>query len=175
MTESELIKDFDGESILIALSKGATLTSDEIESIKLYLEFSKKLPKNKRSLEEIYLVLTVLNKANDAELHYLVEQFLDFQDPLIGSFSLEILVKKWKIYQDLHERLIKFALGMPWDREQDLREVTLECIKFIIEDQTENFNEEILLRYKSLTAEILKDQSITEDIRQLALEMKSLF
>ncbi len=175
MTESELIQDFDGESILLALSKGATLTADEIESIKFYLEYSKKQPKNKRSLEEIYLILTVLNKANNPELHYIVEQFLDFQDPIVAAFALEILVKKWGVYQDLHERLVKFALGMPWDREQDLRETTLECIKTIIQEETENFNEEILLRYKSLCEEILKDKTCTEDIRELALEMKSLF
>ncbi len=175
MTSSELIQNLDCEALLVALSKGSDLNADEINLIKDFVTYSLKAPKNKISLEELYSAATVLRRADKPELSYLLVLFLEFHDPILVSFVLETLVCLWGVYEDLQERLIQFSLGMPWDKDQDLRETALICIKHLLTSSEPALSDQAQNRLKSLAEEILKDHAASDVVQDLAKEILLLF
>lgn len=162
MTDSELISEIDCESLLIGLSKGISLNENDITSIINFIQYSQKLPKHKNSFEDLFAVLTVLCKNNDPSLSYIVIQFLNFQDCIIVSLALETLICKWQCYTELHERVTQFALGVPWDYDQDLRICALSCILHILSSKTPIADSSYSDLYASLAKEILKDPTTDE-------------
>jgi hypothetical protein len=163
MTDNELIQNLDYDGLLVSISKGSKLTNEEVKAIHDLVLFNLKSPREKRELEDLYASLTVLDKASDSSLSYLVAQYLDFQDPLIVSYALEILVIKWSKYEEIKERLIQFSLGMPWDYDQDLRVMSLNCIEHILLEASST-KVEHKKQFKNLIEEIAKEDHLIEEL-----------
>lgn len=162
MTSSELIQNLDCEALLVNISKGMKLNESEIESIKDFLNYSKKLPRQKVPLEDLYSAVTVLAKANDPKNSFLVEQFLDYQDSLIACLALETLVCNWNNFEEILEKIFQFALGTSWDKDQDLRISALNCLTYIAVNHKDRIGEDFKNKCITLINELKKEKNLDE-------------
>jgi hypothetical protein len=132
MTGNELINSVDFDEMLCKLSKDEALTESELHALEEYVSHQIHLTAKKRSLEDLFAALTVVSKTDHTSLGYLVEQCMEIPDPLLISLSIEILVHRWDMGEQYEERLIQFLLGVPYDHDGDIKEISIRCIGSLV-------------------------------------------
>lgn len=174
MTNSELIQIIDFDDMLLRLSKNENLLETDIISIEKFLEQNIESNK-KRSLEDLFAALTVLSKNDKPEHAYLVEKFLNFNDPIIIELALETLIFKWGLDNDYEEIIIKYLLGVPFDYDGDLKEKSILIVGNLINKNLDEIKDtefplsERDLRLISLLIQIIEDKNEENFIKETAI------
>lgn len=175
MTDNELVTTLDFDDILCHLSKGDKISKDEGEQLASFIQKQVSLPKEKRTLEDLFAAYTVLVKSEDTKLSYLLELAFEIPDPLLICLALETLILKLNIYEPYIERLIQYSLGAPFDHDGDIRESAFLCIKHIYNQKKISSN--ILEKLNQVLLYISNDSEADEEIRDTAndlLQIKKL-
>jgi hypothetical protein len=72
-----------------------------------------------------YVLLEIVGEAGGKELAKSVEPFLDWPgDPMVAMLALEILTT-WGLFRGYRDRIIELMQGVPWDVENDVRQVAI--------------------------------------------------
>jgi hypothetical protein len=82
----------------------------------------------KISVDDVYAMLLVLGRVKNPEHRHLLEGSLDLKDALTVSLVLEILCVEWQCTAEYLERVLNFALGAAWDKEEDVRHVAFKIL-----------------------------------------------
>jgi hypothetical protein len=174
MTNSELIQTIDFDDMLLRLSKNENLLETDIISIEKFLEQNIESNK-KRSLEDLFAALTVLSKNDKPDHAYLVEKFLNLNDPIIIELALETLIFKWGLDNDYEEIIIKYLLGVPFDYDGDLKEKSILIVGNLINKNLDEIKDtefplsERDLRLISLLIQIIEDKNEENFIKETAI------
>lgn len=137
MAKKEL--EFDSEALIRALNEGETLSQLELDSVVGLLRMVEKkrpvLEVEERlklfrvpNLDEIYSLLTILIKSDSKQYSEVLGSFLHYDDTMTVSLALEGLCGKWKLTEEYMEQVLDFALGVPWDHEDDLKFQSLSIL-----------------------------------------------
>lgn len=172
MTESELVITLDFDDLLCNISRGEKLPKENKEQIASFIQAQISLPREKRSLEDLFAAYTVLAKTDDPKLAYLLELAFEIPDPLLVSLALETLIIKWNIYENLSERLVQYALGASFDHDGDIRLSAFECIKHIF--GVKKVDASVVDKLNQLLMHILNDDSEDEEIKGIVSEILAL-
>jgi hypothetical protein len=122
MGKSASIKPLDPEELLYRINSGEPVSDEEFAQIAEALE-AHGGPEEEQvdELDDIYAHLKVLGKAKLQNYRYLLERYLDSKDPFIVSMVLETLCLEWEDSASCLERVVRFAVGVGWDEEEDVR------------------------------------------------------
>ncbi len=137
-----------------------------------YIQNQISLPKEKRSLEDIFAAYTVLVKADDSKLAYLLELAFEIPDPLLVCLALKTLIIKWNIFEPFTERLIQYALGASFDYDGDVRVAAFESIKHIFNQK--KVPTAVIEKLTQLLMHILNDEGEDEEIKGIVSELLAL-
>jgi len=169
MTESELIVTLDFDELLSDLSRGIPLSKESKEQLSLFVQQQVANPKEKRSLEDLFAAFTVISKSDDAKLSYLLDLAFEVPDPMLVCLALETLVVKWGIYEPVVERLIQYALGASFDYDGDVREMALECIRWIFSQKKVGGG--VVEKLSQLLVHILGDEGEETGLKAVVMEV----
>lgn len=119
----------DPEKLLVRISDGETLSSEEVEELAEVLRAVDAAEVGrKRSVDEIYSYIVVVGRAKLTSLQHSIEKFLDVRDALTVALVLETLCLEWKATDAYLERVISFALGVSWDEDQDVQQAAIKIL-----------------------------------------------
>lgn len=119
----------DPEKLLLAISDGKSLSDEEIAEVVELLDSEKQEELIRSpSVDDVYSCLLLLGKAKLVAYRHLLEKYLDCQEPLSVVLVLEILCLDWGTADEYLERVLHFALGVPWDYDEDVRQVALKIM-----------------------------------------------
>ncbi len=172
MTDSELIVTLDFDDLLCTISRGEKLAKEDKEQIAIFIQNQISLPKEKRSLEDIFAAYTVLVKADDTKLAYLLELAFEIPDPLLVCLALETLIIKWNFFEPLTERLIQYTLGASFDHDGDIRMTAFDCIKHIFANKKAPTL--VIDKVTQLLMHILNDDGEDEEIKGVVSELLAM-
>ena len=69
-----------------------------------------------------YILLQILGYAGAESYRGLVEQFLECQEyPPMARLAIDILCGDWKLTGEYTKQVLSFTQGIPWDKEEDVR------------------------------------------------------
>lgn len=121
--------DIDPANLLFRLNSGKKLKPAEIRAVVDLLSADEVTELGSSvSFDDVYSLLLVLSRAKLKEHRHLIEKYLSCDDAFIASLALEILCVEWAETPEYLERLINFALGVPWDEENDLRNTAIKIL-----------------------------------------------
>lgn len=172
MTESELVVTLDFDDLLCNISKGDKLSKEDKEQLAVFIQNQISLPKEKRSLEDIFGAYTVIAKTDDSKLAYLLELAFEIPDPLLVCLALETLIIKWNIVEPFIERLIQYTLGASFDHDGDIRSTAFECIKHIFGNKKAPAS--VIDKLTQLLMHILNDDAEDEEVKGIVSELLAL-
>ena len=172
MTDSELVITLDFDDLLCNISRGDKLPKENKEQIASFIQAQISMPREKRSLEDLFAACTVLEKADDPKLGYLLELAFEIPDPLLVSLALETLIIKWDIYEHLTERLIQYTLGASFDHDGDIRMSAFECIRHIF--GMKKVDASVVDKLSQLLMHILNDDTEDKEVKGIAEELLAL-
>ena len=116
----------DLDKLTAQLSRGRQLSDEELKNLVLFLEKPGGGPS--LSFDRVYSCLYILASTGNLEYRGLLETFLDCKEAQTVSLVLEILCPKWGGTDLYVERLLHFALGVPWDPDGDLRQTACKIL-----------------------------------------------
>ena len=120
---------FDAEKLLLEINSGKSLRPEDEKLVgELLAAPENRLLGRHLSQDDIYSLVLVVGRAKVTKFRHLIAAFLDRDDPLTVSLVLEVLCLEWKETAEYLERVISFALGVPWDVEGDVRQTAIKVI-----------------------------------------------
>ena len=118
------------------------MTKQDMEAARLELR-GKAMPSRRRPLlvrpanvrkggvtpsRDPYVLLEIVGEAGGRELSEFIEPFLDSpSDPMVARLALQILTNYWSLLSEYRDKIIEFMRGVPWDAENDVREVAIDA------------------------------------------------
>lgn len=77
-------------------------------------------------IRDPYVLLEIVGEAGGKELAGAVEPFLNARmDPMLARIALQILCDYWGLYREYRNDIIRFLDGVPWDKEDDVRQIAI--------------------------------------------------
>lgn len=128
----------DSDKLLVKLSLGKALNSDEIRDLVGVLEAVE--PGESHCLQfadDIYGAILVIGKSGERSHHQLLAKHLQGTDSQTVSLILEILCLQWGMSEDYIEWVFRFVVGVAWDIDEDVRKT---AIKILGEYLAERYN-----------------------------------
>lgn len=127
MKDSE--EGFDAEKLLLEITSGKSLSKDDEELVGRLLEApDDRLLGRHLSQDDIYSLVMLVGRAKLKKFRHLIAAFMDRDDPLTVSLVLEVLCLDWQETSEFLERVISFALGLPWDEDGDVRQTAIKIL-----------------------------------------------
>jgi hypothetical protein len=119
----------DTEKMLFTLSEGKPLLAEEIAEVTELLEGSEGIAGGRGfSVDDVYSCLLVVGRGKLFDYRHVVEQYLQAEDALTVALVLEMLCLDWGFVEEYLEQVISFALGVPWDEDEDVRQTALKIL-----------------------------------------------
>jgi hypothetical protein len=73
--------------------------------------------------------LLILGRAEATRYRALVERFLESpDDPMLARLALQVLCRYWDLGASYKDVLMRFARGVPWDEDDDVRLMAIDCL-----------------------------------------------
>ena len=126
----------DPDKLLLALSDNQLISADETAEVVEILNSATNTSSNEVSIDEIYSFIVVASRAKLTEATSALEKLLELQDPLTVSLILETLCSEWQLVNDYLEIVCNFALGVPWDYDEDVRHTALKILGEYVRGKT---------------------------------------
>ncbi len=125
----ESVQPIDPERLILEISDGKMISEEEKGVIVSILEscLQEKLIRG-FSIDDIYSYILVIGRAKFYDLGHVLERFLASEDALTVALVLEILCIDWARTDDYLERVLSFALGTPWDVDEDVRQTAIKIL-----------------------------------------------
>ncbi len=115
--------------MLLALSEGGALAENELREVLAVLESAESKDfACGPSVDDVYECLLVLGKTKLSQYRRIIEKFLEAEDALTVALVLETLCLRWELTAEYLEQVISFALGAPWDKDEDVRQTALKIL-----------------------------------------------
>ncbi len=119
----------DIDKLLAKVDAGRALNPTELLAVgELLRKYCVEGQSETLSLDMIYSLLVMIGNISRYHPRDIVEYTLELKDPLVACLALEILCLKWNLVTDYLERVIDFALGVPWDHERDVQQTALKIL-----------------------------------------------
>ncbi|MCC6221412.1 MAG: hypothetical protein IT291_09255 [Deltaproteobacteria bacterium] len=119
----------DPEKLLLKISSGKSLSSNELAMAANVLEsFLGQSTEKEANIDDAYSCILVLGKAGARQFRALFERFLAVKDPLTAALVLDILCLQWGETETHLQSVLNYALGVAWDREDDVRQMAFKII-----------------------------------------------
>ena len=119
----------DPEELFSLLAKNKTISEQELYKLASFLNEIDLSDDNQLfCYDDIYEYLVVIGKSKQKKFRFALERFLHCKDSLTVSLVLEILCLKWEDIDDYLELIIGFALGCPWDEDEDVRQMAIKIL-----------------------------------------------
>lgn len=108
------------EESLLDYARSRSLTADEIDELVGMLLCG---------VGDPYTVLHALGRGSDHAMADVVEPYLDAQeDPMLARLAVQILCNYWERSADYLPVLRRFAMGVAWDEEGDVRQAAISAL-----------------------------------------------
>jgi hypothetical protein len=97
-----------------------------------------------------FTLLDILGYAFALQYRDLVEQFLECEeDPWLARLALQILCGYWGQTDQYLEEVLKFMRGVPWDQEEDVRQMAIsEVGEYLRSNNEPRFLHELILIFE---------------------------
>jgi len=121
----------DAGSLLARLKAGEAVSPHEFDEVAALLA-------DEASGHDRYTLIHILGRGGQTQRRGLVESYLDSPtDPLLARIALIALCDWWGLTADYLGRLESFARTVPWDVDQDVRQIALAIIGRYLRDHDE--------------------------------------
>ncbi len=107
----------------------------------------------------------------------LVESFLDRpDDPMLSRLALQILCDFWGLTEDYLSRVKSFVTGVPWDEEEDVRQVAISIAGEYLNEKydPELFEALLLIVDEPAEDELMREVAVAALARALGDSFQSL-
>ncbi len=143
------------DSDLLDRAKSGALSPEEIDEVAEALQAEK-------AGRDPYTLIHILGRSGAIRYRGLVERFLDCRsDPMLVRLALQVLCSHWNLAAEYEDALVRFAEGVDWDGEEEVRLVALSAAgELLRHGQSE--------RLKHLLARVFTDSSASQMARQAA-------
>jgi len=120
----------DSEKLLYRINSGKSLAKSEVEEVAALLEWiiTDDVMRSKISLDDIYAMVLVVGRSKAFHHRHLLERYLGIADPLTVSLVLDILCLEWEQTTEYLQQLIRFAVGVAWDLEDDVKQSSIKIL-----------------------------------------------
>ncbi len=107
---------------LVTRAKSGTITDSEVNDIVRALTA-------RDPTRDLYTLIHILAYTKATQHEPLVANFLDFQrDPMVARIALSTLCRHWEMYGKYLDATVRFARGVAWDSENDVRLLALSLL-----------------------------------------------
>jgi len=107
------------DRLLLEKAKDGKLTSHELDQVLTRLQ-------SQNPQGDPYTLLHIIGRAGDLRHESLISQYLDSpDDPMLARLALQILCTFWNLTERYMPQVHKFLIGVPWDRDDDVRQIAI--------------------------------------------------